>query len=211
MVEQPLGRRERKKLEVRRRIRRAAAKLFAEKGYDAATVDEISELADVSKGTFFNYFPRKDSLLMELSIELFDDVEGDLGPSEAWRGSRREQLVRFYGALGERVHRDPQLFKVMIGENVRNLWMGGDEEPERRLRGVTRRLLEEAVEGGEFPPGSDLDAGMRLIEAAYATATIESLRTGTLVTEYRRVLTTRLNIIFRGLGGEPVRMEGSGS
>jgi TetR/AcrR family transcriptional regulator, cholesterol catabolism regulator len=62
-----LGRRERKKLAVERRIREAALELFREKGYEAATVEEIAERADVAKGTFFNYFPRKDTLLEALA------------------------------------------------------------------------------------------------------------------------------------------------
>src|SRR5260221_13620445 len=53
-----------RKLKTRERILREAAKLFNEKGFAAATVDEIVGLADVSKGTFFNYFRRKEDLLL---------------------------------------------------------------------------------------------------------------------------------------------------
>ena len=47
----------------RERILSEAAKLFDEKGFGATTVDEIVRRADVSKGTFFNYFSRKDQIL----------------------------------------------------------------------------------------------------------------------------------------------------
>jgi AcrR family transcriptional regulator len=40
-------------------ILRAARAVFAEKGYQAATVDEIAEIAEVSKGTIYLYFPSK--------------------------------------------------------------------------------------------------------------------------------------------------------
>lgn len=62
-LRRPVGRPERKKQEVEQRIREAALALFREKGYEATTVEEIAERADVAKGTFFNYFPRMDGLL----------------------------------------------------------------------------------------------------------------------------------------------------
>jgi len=38
------------------------------KRYEETTVEEITERADVAKGTFFNYFPSKEALLGELSV-----------------------------------------------------------------------------------------------------------------------------------------------
>src|SRR5512142_2816722 len=59
----PLARRERRRTETRERIFRAALKLFAERGVAATTVEDITEAADVGKGTFFNYFPSKEHVL----------------------------------------------------------------------------------------------------------------------------------------------------
>ena len=69
MTEALVGRRERKKEETKRKIFEAAVKLFTDKGFSATTVDEIAEAADVSKGTFFNYFPRKESIAQYLFEE----------------------------------------------------------------------------------------------------------------------------------------------
>jgi AcrR family transcriptional regulator len=59
-----IGRRERHRLDVRARLFRAAIELFGVRGFTATTVEDITELADVGKGTFFNYFPSKEHLLM---------------------------------------------------------------------------------------------------------------------------------------------------
>ncbi|XIE78981.1 TetR/AcrR family transcriptional regulator [Streptomyces sp. SBR177] len=59
----PLGRRERNKLKVKERLYSSAIALFAEQGYDETSIDEIVERADVARGTFFNYFQRKEDLL----------------------------------------------------------------------------------------------------------------------------------------------------
>lgn len=61
------GRRERKREETRQKIYRAAMRLFAERGFFETTTEQITEAADVGQGTFFNYFPTKQHVLMVLS------------------------------------------------------------------------------------------------------------------------------------------------
>ena len=59
-----LGLRERKRLQTRARIESAAVALVLRHGLEAATVDAISERADISPRTFFNYFDSKDSAIL---------------------------------------------------------------------------------------------------------------------------------------------------
>src|ERR1700691_1565835 len=59
----PLSRRERHSLAVRQRLFDAAMRLFAKRGFTETTVEDITNAADVGKGTFFNYFPSKEELL----------------------------------------------------------------------------------------------------------------------------------------------------
>jgi AcrR family transcriptional regulator len=63
--------REEKKQETVNRIIDAAICLFSEKGYEATTVAEITEMAGVAKGTFFNYFKAKEELLIKFQKSLF--------------------------------------------------------------------------------------------------------------------------------------------
>jgi AcrR family transcriptional regulator len=57
------GLRERKKQQTRDQIARVAMKLFLKRGFDAVTVAEVAEAADVSEKTVFNYFPAKEDLV----------------------------------------------------------------------------------------------------------------------------------------------------
>lgn len=59
------GRRAKRSEETRERIFRAALQLFAERGFNATTIEAITTAADVGKGTFFNYFENKESVLLE--------------------------------------------------------------------------------------------------------------------------------------------------
>ena len=48
----------------------AALAVFAEKGYDGATLDEVAERAEFGKGTLYNYFPTSKNFL----VKMFDQV-----------------------------------------------------------------------------------------------------------------------------------------
>jgi AcrR family transcriptional regulator len=58
------NRRERQSVERRERLFRAALELFARKGFAETTVEDITNAADLGKGTFFNYFPSKEHIFL---------------------------------------------------------------------------------------------------------------------------------------------------
>src|SRR3977135_1732145 len=101
MTELELSRRERKKEETRERIFKAACKLFRDKGCESTTIDDIAEKADVAKGTFFNYFPRKEAVLGYLSETWIGEAEertsailSSTGPT---MGKIRDMFIEFAG------------------------------------------------------------------------------------------------------------------
>ncbi|MGW3203626.1 TetR/AcrR family transcriptional regulator [Streptomyces sp. NPDC001135] len=69
-----MGLRERKKRQTAMRIYRVAIGLFAERGFDNVSVQEIADAAEVSKMTVFNYFGTKEDLVFRPMEEHFGDA-----------------------------------------------------------------------------------------------------------------------------------------
>src|SRR5215217_5826945 len=95
--EQRLSLRERKQVKTRRTIQEPALRLCTEQGYDATTVEQIAEAAEVSPSTFFRYFPTKEDVVVTdeydpVMAEIYRAQSADLSPIEALRITFQEIL-----------------------------------------------------------------------------------------------------------------------
>jgi len=109
-----LARRERRKAETYERLMRAALRLFAQQGIAATTVEQITEAADVGKGTFFNYFPTKEHILQAFGDTRIKKIQAAL--DEAQEGSQPiwQVLRRLAHSLAEEASHTPGLLRSIL-------------------------------------------------------------------------------------------------
>ena len=110
----PASRRERHKTDVRNRLLRAAFELFATRGFEATTVEDITRAADVAKGTFFNYFPTKELLLAQMSEHRLDILRAALAEARLNRKPTQELLYRLLLALVDEPRRSRGMARCML-------------------------------------------------------------------------------------------------
>ncbi|CAM5456126.1 TetR/AcrR family transcriptional regulator [Streptomyces xanthochromogenes] len=114
------GRRERNKQRMRARIFSAALSLFAEKGFEQTKVDDITERADVARGTFFNHFQHKEELVTTWSSQRLSRFEEKLRQGTPTNEDLSVALGRCMTALVEvNEEEEPGLNRVMLTSWVR--------------------------------------------------------------------------------------------
>lgn len=112
------NRRERHRLETRERLYRAALELFAERGFLETTVEDITEAADVGKGTFFNYFPTKEHVLGAYGGERIAAVERALEKARATTGSVLDVLGELAADAAGQSHEKPALIRAIYAAHA---------------------------------------------------------------------------------------------
>jgi AcrR family transcriptional regulator len=165
------SRRERKKDETRERITRVAVRLFMDRGFDATTVDDIARKADVARGTFFNYFPRKESVLVAFADQHLDHMEALTAELLARKGPARPKILAFATAMTGRYTDNRDLSRIFVSHLMTRL-----DDPMHRLPSRGRALLASIIAQGQKQ--GDLRAAM---DPDLAASVIQGVALGTLL------------------------------
>jgi len=163
-----VSRRERKKEETRQKIFKAAVHLFRERGFEATTVDDITERADVARGTFFNYFPRKDAVLAYFSEQRLVDAEENAAAIFESKKPAREKLIEIYTHAASAYEEDRELSRFVVNELMVRAFAPSEEDSlGQRWQGLILRVLEQGVASGEFRKRLDLTRAEAVLTGVY--------------------------------------------
>jgi len=144
--------RDRQRQETRRKVYDAALEIFRKDGVSAARIDDITQLAGVSRGTFYFHFPSKDDVLTELMnasqmrvVERLADVPPETGITDV--------LELVATTIADEWKDDPQMLAeigmVALRQTAQNLPDLGEVHP---VRGALIPWLEKAAAQGEIGP-----------------------------------------------------------
>jgi AcrR family transcriptional regulator len=151
------GRRERKKRELRTRIYETARQLFLEHGFEATTVAQIAEAADVAQGTFFNHFPSKQAVLAEVTNEVSGHLQSIVDEQLARPVSALDRITGFADSVAKQVGGARGLARDVLIEVMRTSARPGEAYPYlTRVYEPFAEILREGQEQGDVR--ADLDA-----------------------------------------------------
>ena len=148
-------RRESNKIKCRQRILKASRRLFNSKGYEGTMIEDIAEKADISKATFYNYFPNKESLLLgtaESELDLMHELLENELKDEPDSEKKLRALIEFlvldglpFINLSRRLTylnscKESPIYKVRLG-----------------IISIFKQLIREAIDQGRYKPGFTVD------------------------------------------------------
>ena len=182
-----------RKIKTRSRIREAANRLFLEHGFEETTVDSIVEAANVSKGTLYTYFKRKEDLLLEYGWRRLEHMRALL-PSALGIANFEDALSLIVTTVIRDKAWSPEVIRLTINEMNQSPGLAESsphlilkpliEVAQARgqirqdlpaetlarfvLRNVLGALQEWSGRNDDEPVGTALDQGLMLVFAALA-------------------------------------------
>ncbi|MDR3416213.1 MAG: TetR/AcrR family transcriptional regulator [Nevskia sp.] len=159
------GKREQNKQANRAMLLDAAKRCFLEMGYDAATVRDIVRLTDLASGTFYNYFPDKETMFREILENRVNNLDAKLQQLHREAPTLEAFIRDAFLAFFRMITAEPQIFGLVLRNEhaVRGLFKDTVISP---LMRTLKQDIRDAVQRGVFP---DVDVDL-LAATFYGTA-----------------------------------------
>lgn len=139
-------------------ILRTAAQLFAEKGYEATSLDTIAERLGMHKATLYHYVSGKESILYECLVLSFGDLDEVMKSVQDRSIPVLKRLRLFVRSLAVAQNNDFGRCLVLVGSRPLEMTPGGEiRQFQRRLDTTVRGLITEGIADGSIKP---CDPGM---------------------------------------------------
>jgi AcrR family transcriptional regulator len=157
----------------RRAIIATAEALWREHGFDAVSVEQVCQAADVAKGTFYFYFPRKEHLLVMTVFGRFMPRDTELKALLDSELDTAQICAELLTAIGQRVKKiDKNLVLRAVEESFRHYrQIGKLEGGDHSLHSFYEPIFERGVARGDVNKAWDLD----LIARTLGWATLQEI------------------------------------
>jgi AcrR family transcriptional regulator len=143
-------RRERKKEKSRNDLIDCAVSLFREKGFAETSIDEITEKADISKGTLYNYFQDKESILVGYFQNKIAESNLEFRARLMGTGEIRSKLNTLLDLMAQILVDDLDLASIYFRYRLRDFGTSFDNSQRSGMENVIVELIKTAQENHEI-------------------------------------------------------------
>lgn len=164
----PMGRRERRKMEVHARIIEMSLKLFDAQGVQATKVQDICARADIAHKTFFNHFPSKRHLLREVAQASLQKLLVEIENVRKQPVSTRDRILYFFDRIATNAEEAGPMHRELLTElvHVAHESEAGHEQA-RLLHDAFRGLVQEGLEAGDVSDQHDTETLTEMLMGAF--------------------------------------------
>jgi AcrR family transcriptional regulator len=145
--------------------------LFRQQGFDATRVEEITQAAGVAKGTFFNYFPTKEDVLLYIGerhmSRLSVAMNNGTGKQISQERSAIAGLKAVLRALADSLEEDRDLVRLAVDKAMKISHLAPAAGGRFSLQGLVVLLIRRAQRTGEVHPAVDPELVAQMLEGLY--------------------------------------------
>lgn len=196
---QTVNRSQKRAAETRRRLYQEALRLFLEKGFEKTTVSEITDAADVAKGTFFTHFPTKESVMGELGTLVLEQMEACIRGLQNSGSAVATQILSLFDAAGRWHEKNRELSRLAV--QVLTVSPGGmeaDRPNQTRFFCLLLDLVGRGQQSGEFDPRVSPEIAAQTLGGVYFSAVMSWHLTPSLP-PLRKMLAEGIGLVTKGL------------
>jgi TetR/AcrR family transcriptional regulator, fatty acid metabolism regulator protein len=196
--------------ERRAQILRAAAKVFAAKGYERATIADIAKEARVAEGSIYNYFKNKGDLLVGLPRQVIQPrIESLSLAATAQSGSPEEMLTLMARTMVRAIRENAHIFRILLTalpsmtKKTRQQYL---DQVVLYATGMLRAFFEEQIRQGVFRPGLSADIlALGFVGMFFPTVLLQSVVQVDLAEpmDEDQVITTCVRVFMNGAMAVP--------
>jgi len=191
------SRRDRKKERTRGEIYSAAMNLFLRRSFEAVTIEEICDAADVARGTFFLHFPTKEALLAEYGARANQDLAELI---RNYQGNATATLRAALKMLAERALQQPDVVRLHVREVLSRppVFLGSYQEQTENLVSLIAAVIGRGQAVGEFRRKLEPALAAVALCATYFALIYEWARRGGKL-DIEAAIAQTLDIVLNGL------------
>lgn len=165
------GKRESNKRARKEAIYQVAMELFRRQGFEATRVEQITETAGVAKGTFFNYFPTKEDVLLYIGERHITRLGAALANGSGRRISQSKSataaLKLFMHTLADSLAEDRDLVRLAVNKAMKMSQLAAAGPSRFGFRGLVAILIARGQRTGELHPDLDPELVAEILEGLY--------------------------------------------